>query len=220
MNGLIKEENKIENMIYEIRGKQVMLDSDLAKLYQCKNGTKSINLAVNRNVEKFPSDFYFQLTDIEYRNLKFQNETSRYGGVRKLPYAFTEEGVAMLATVIHTNIASKVSVQIMRCFVMMKKYISSNLLEQRYINNMVLEHENEIKLLQQTFEKLEGKKLTNEIYFYGQIYDAYSKLLDLMIEAKEELIIIDNYADKTVLDMVRRLKVGSVTYNKRKQFNK
>lgn len=97
-----KKEN-IENMIYEIRGIQVMLDSDLAKLYQCKNGTKDINKAVKRNLERFPKDFYFQLTSEEYYNLKFQNGTSSYnehGGLRKLPHVFTEQGCAMLAAVL------------------------------------------------------------------------------------------------------------------------
>ena len=100
MNELVKTNIKIENLIYEIRGKQVMLDSDLAELYDCKNGTKSINLAVKRNINKFPEDFYFQLTDDEYENLKFQNETSSlntYGGVRKMPYVFTEQGVATMS---------------------------------------------------------------------------------------------------------------------------
>lgn len=84
-----KGDVKIENIIYEIRGKQVMLDSDLAKLYECKNGTKSINLAVKRNITRFPERFMFQLTKEEFENLKFQNETSswnNYDGVRKLPY--------------------------------------------------------------------------------------------------------------------------------------
>lgn len=93
------ENNKIENLIYNIRGEQVMLDSDLAKLYDCKNGTKDVNKAVNRNIERFPQDFYFQLTKEELENLKFQNGTSKlsnHGGVIKLPYVFTEQGVAKL----------------------------------------------------------------------------------------------------------------------------
>ena len=119
----------IKNMIYEVRGQYVMFDSDLARIYECKNGTKSINLAVNRNKEKFPEDFCFKISLDEYKNLKFQNETSStntYGGVRKEPYVFTEEGVAMLASVLKTKIASEVSVKIMRTFVHMRKYISVN----------------------------------------------------------------------------------------------
>ena len=204
------EEIKIEDMIYEIRGKQVMLDSDLAKLYQCKNGTKNINLAVKRNLEKFPTDFCFQLNSQEYKNLKFQIETSKEkerGGVRKLPYAFTEQGIAMLATVIHTSVAAQISIQIMRTFVLMRKYISNNLIEQRYINNMVIEHDGEIKLIKETLEKLENKELVNEIYFEGQIYDAYSKIIDILNKANKEIIIVDRYADKSVLDIISKINI-------------
>ena len=157
----IKENIKIEDMIYEIRGKQVMLDSDLARIYECANGTKTINQAVKRNANRFSNDFYFQLEPEEFINLKSQNGTSswnNYGGIRKLPYVFTEQGVAMLATVLRTNVASEMSVAIMRAFVTMRKYISSNLLEQKYINNMLLEHEYKIKLLQNYFQKIEDKK--------------------------------------------------------------
>ena len=206
----IKEKINIANMIYEIRGKQVMLDSDLAKLYGCKNGTKTINLAVKRNIERFPNDFYFQLTQVEFDNLKFQFEISSwntYGGIRKLPYIFTEQGVAMLATVLRTSIASEVSINIMRAFVTMRKYIGNNLIEQKYINNQVMKNTEDIKLLQESFSKLEEKKKINEIYFNGQIYDAYSKIVDIMKESKQELIIIDRYADKTVLDMISKVEV-------------
>ena len=117
MNKIIEnKEFKIEDMIYEIRGKQVMLDSDLATLYKCKNGTKVVNQAVSRNIERFPEDFYFQLSKNEYEILKSQIVTSSeesHGGIRKLPYVFTEQGVAMLASVLRTEIASKISVDIM-----------------------------------------------------------------------------------------------------------
>ncbi len=207
----LKEDLNIENMIYEIRGKQVMLDSDLARLYQCKNGTKSINLAVNRNVKKFPNDFYFQLTNNETENLRFHFETSssttNYGGKRYNPYAFTEQGVAMLATVLHTPVAAEVSVNIMRSFVKMRKYISANLIEQDNMKNMLIKHDNEIKLLQESFSKLEEKEKINHIFYEGQIYDAYSLLIDIFKEAKKEIIIIDNYADKSILDMITNLNV-------------
>ncbi len=199
MNEIV-EELKIEKMIYEIRGKQVMLDSDLAKLYQCKNGTKEINQAVKRNPMKFPSDFCFQLTKEEYLDLQSQFVTTKEKNmIRILPYVFTEQGVSMLATILKTTIATEISIKIMRSFVAMRKYIGNNLIEQRYINHLVIEHEDKIKLLETSFEKLETNK--NEIYFNGQIYDAYSKLLDIMSEAKEEIIIIDGYADKSVLSM-------------------
>ena len=207
---IIKDNIKIENLIYEIRGKQVMLDSDLARLYECKNGTKVINQAVNRNKNRFPSDFYFQLTEDEFYNLKSQFVTSSYngyGGVRKRPYVFTEQGVAMLSSVLHTDIAEKVSVDIMRAFIKMRKYMSNSLIEQKFINNMVLNHDNEIKLLQESFSKLEEKRKVNEIYFNGQIYDAYSKIQEIFNKTNKKLIIIDNYADNTILDIIKRLKI-------------
>ena len=211
MNEVATKENiKIEDMIYEIRGKQVMLDSDLARLYKCTNGTKNINKALKRNINRFPNDFYFQLETEEFLNLKSQFGTSswnNYGGIRKLPYVFTEQGVAMLATVLRTDIASEMSVAIMRAFVTMRKYISTNLLEQKYINNMVLEHDCQIKLLQDSFQKIEEKKKVNEIYFNGQIYDAYSKIQEIFKSANKRLVIIDAYADNTILDIIKRLKI-------------
>ena len=101
---IVKDEVVIENLIYEIRGKQVMLDSDLARLYECVNGTKDINKAVKRNIEKFPENFMFQLTNVEYDNLRFQIGTSKVkGGRRYNPYVFTEQGVAMLSSVLHSE---------------------------------------------------------------------------------------------------------------------
>ena len=204
-NTIVKDEVNIENLIYEVRGKQVMLDSDLARLYHTE--TRRINEAVNRNKAKFPERFCFRITESEYNFLKSQIATSK-GGSRKGHTVFTEQGVAMLATILKTDVATKVSIAIMDAFVAMRKYISSNLLEQKYINNMVLEHDSQIKLLQSTFNKLEEKKKVNEIYFDGQIYDAYSKIQEIFKEAKKEIIIIDGYADNTILDIIKRLKVN------------
>ena len=204
----LKEELNIENMIYEIRGKQVMLDSDLAKLYQCKNGTKSINLAVNRNLVKFPNDFYFQLTDEEIKNLRFQFETSssttNYGGKRYNSYVFTEQGIAMLATILHTNVAAEVSINIMRTFVKMRKYISNNLYQNEKI---LINHENRILMLEESFDKLNEKQKINTIFYEGQIYDAYSLLIDILSKAKKEIIIIDNYAGKKLLDIIKEISI-------------
>ena len=214
---IVKDNIQIENLIYEIRGKQVMLDSDLAKLYGCKNGTKSLNLAVKRNIERFPDDFYFQIDKNEYDNLKFQFETSSwnmYGGVRKLPYVFTEQGVAMLATVLKTENASIVSVNIMRAFVAMKKIISNSLIEQKYINSLVLEHDTNIKLLQQSFNEFSSKEKVNHIFYDGQIYDAYSLLINILGMAKKEIIIIDNYAGKELFDITKNIMVNIKVYTK------
>ncbi len=216
---IVKEDVIIENLIYEIRGKQVMLDSDLAKLYECKGGTKVINQAVNRNIERFPIDFYFQLTKAEFSNLKSQSVTSssndnNYGGVRKLPYVFTEQGVAMLATILRTEVASQISISIMRAFVKMRHYIGNNVIEQKYINNMVLEHDNSIKLLKESFNKLDEKRKVNEIYFNGQIYDAYSKIQEIFNAATKKLVIIDSYADRTILDIIKRLDIKVIIITK------
>lgn len=208
----------IEDLIFEVRGKQVMIDSDLARLYECKNGTKTINLAVKRHFDRFPEDFCFQLTKEEYYNiLRFQSETleleqGKYS--KYLPYVFTEQGVAMLATILRTSVASKMSVSIMRAFVTLRKFISTNLLEQKYINNQVMKNTEDIKLLQESFQKFEEKSMINEIYFDGQIYDAYSKIQDIFKSADKRLIIVDAYADNTILDIVKRLGVEVIIITK------
>lgn len=218
MNDVIlkeRETEKVENLIYEVRGVQVMLDSDLARLYECANGTKTINQAVNRHLDRFPKDFYFQLTKEEYLNLKSQIGTSssnEYGGVRKMPYVFTEQGVAMLASVLRTDVASSVSVDIMRAFVIMKRYISKTLLEQTYINELVLKDSKRIDLLEETLLKFKEK--SNHLFFDGQIFDAYSKINEIFRDAKKNLTIIDAYADITILDMIKKLSVNVIVITK------
>lgn len=202
MQEIIKE-IEIENHIYEIRGKQVMLDSDLAKLYGVE--TKRINEAVKNNIEKFPERFSWKLTKEEIMNLKSKISTSStWGGPRKGIRVFTEQGTAMLATILKSKTATLVSIKIMDAFVAMRKYISSNLIEQKYINNLVMKHEEDINKL---FAKLETKELKNEVFFEGQIYDAYAKIVDILLSAKENITIIDSYADKSVLDMIKKVKV-------------
>ena len=183
-----------------------MLDSDLARLYECKNGTKQINLAVKRHKDRFPERFVFQLTEEEARILRFQFETTNNMS-RTLPYVFTEQGVAMLATVIRTDVAAQVSIRIMDAFVLFRKYISSNLMKQKYINDLVLKDHEKLEILETYFEKLEEKKKSSEIYFHGQIYDAYSKIQEIFASCKKKLIIIDSYADNTVLDIIKRLDI-------------
>ena len=195
-----------------------MLDSDLARLYQCVNGTKDINKAVKRNIERFPKSFMFQLTDNEYESLRFQIGTLKVGRGqhRKYnPYVFTEQGVAMLSSVLHTEVAIDMSVKIINAFVTMRKYISNNLIEQKYINNLVLEDHDRLKILEYSLNELEDKRKDSEIYFNGQIYDAYSSILNIFKEAKECLIIIDVYADNTILDIIRRLKVKVIIITKK-----
>ena len=214
MNDLIIKDNiKIEELIYEVRGKQVMLDSDLAKLYGCKNGTKSLNLAVKRHINKFPERFMFQLIENETKLLRFQNETTNNMS-RTLPYVFTEQGVAMLATVLKTEVADEMSIKIMDAFVTMKNYINNNFIEQKYINNLVLDLDERVCLLEEFFDKLSTKKDNNHIFYEGQIYDAYSLLIDILSKAKEEIIIIDNYAGKELFDVTRNINVNIKIYTK------
>lgn len=203
MNELTKEKLTIENMIYEVRGKQVMLDRDIAKLYQVE--TRTLIQKVKRNNDRFPESFCFQLTDLEFINWKSQNVMSKNDriGLRRAPYAFTEQGVAMLSAIIRSPIAIETSIKIINAFVEMRKYISTNLIEQKYLTTQVLKNTEDIKLLQESFEKLKSNKQTSGIFFEGQIYDAYSLLLDILNTSKESITIIDNYIDKTLLDILR-----------------
>ena len=210
----LKEELNIENMIYEIRGKQVMLDSDLAKLYNVE--TKRINEAVKNNPYKFPERFSFRLNEIEMENLWSKFSTAKISNMsRSYPRVFTEQGIAMLSTILKSKVAVETSIRIMDAFVKMRKYISANLIEQDNMKNMLIKHDNEIKLLQESFSKLEKKEKINHIFYEGQIYDAYSLLIDIFKGAKEEIIIIDNYADKSILDMITNLNVKVIIVTKK-----
>ena len=204
----LKEELNIENMIYEIRGKQVMIDSDLARLYECKNGTKEINQAVKNNMNKFPERYSFQLSDEEYSNLRSKILTSscnKYGGRRYNPRVFTEQGVAMLATILKSKVAVQTSIKIMDTFVKMRKYISNNLYQNEKI---LINHENRILKLEEFFDKLNEKQKINTIFYEGQIYDAYSLLIDILSTAKKEIMIIDNYAGKELLDILKEININ------------
>ena len=220
--------NDIKNMIYTIRGKQVMLDSDVAMLYHYK--TKVLNLTVRRNIERFPEEFCFQLTENELQCLRFQFETSKKeneindslrGGRRYVPYVFTEQGIAMLAGVLKNDIAVKVSINIINSFIEMRKFISSNgqvFMRLTNVEYKLLEHD---KKFDEVFNELQGKKeneFTQKIFFDGQIYDAYSLIIDIIKKAKEKILIIDNYIDDSVLKMLtkknKNVKVTILTSEK------
>ena len=206
MNEVVIDNLNIENMIYEIRGKQVMLDSDLAKLYQCKNGTKEINQAVKNNPDKFPERFSWKLNtsdSYEFLVKKFDQKIETRGGKYKNPRVFTEQGVAMLSTILKSKVATETSIRIMDAFVYMRKYISNNF----YKNEKILiNHENRILMLEESFDKLNEKQKINTLFYEGQIYDAYSLLIDILSKSKEEVIIIDNYAGKELLDIIKDIK--------------
>ena len=212
MNKIVVSDNiKIENMIYEIRGKRVMLDSDLATLYGCKNGTKEINQAVKNNIEKFPERYCFRITEKEYSSLKSKVLTSR-GGSRKGHTVFTEQGVYMLATILKGKLATSITIAIMDAFVVMKNIINTSLIEQKYFNELTIKNTEDIKLLQESFDKLNIKESNNHIFYEGQIYDAYSLLIDILSKAKKEIIIIDNYAGKKLFDIIRNINVKVKIY--------
>ena len=199
------QEIKIENLIYEIRGKQVMLDSDLAKLYKVE--TKRINEAVKNNPEKFPERFSWKLTNIESQKLLVeifdQKNIELRGGKYKNPRVFTEQGVAMLATILKSKIAVEVSIKIMDTFVAMRHFIKDNKDIFKRLTTVEYEMIECKDKIDELFDKLEPKKIESQkIFFDGEIYDAYSLIIDLIKSAKEKIIIIDNYIDKSILDML------------------
>ena len=201
MNDLI--ENKIENLVYEVRGVEVMLDSDLAMLYEVE--TKRINEAVNNNLDKFPERISWKLTKDEANNLRSQFATSsgvnNYGGRRYLPRVFTEQGIYMLATILKSSVATKVSIAIMDTFVKMRHYINYN----KYMlpNRMLLledKVDNNTKKINQLFDMFDPKEITKEyLFFENQLFKSHYVLNKIFESAKEEIIIVDNYADKELL---------------------
>ena len=212
INSLVVQDNisneEIKNLIYTIRGKQVMLDSDVAMLYHYE--TKNINKAVKRNIDRFPEEFCFQLTENEFQTLRFQIGTSKQneeirGGRRYLPYVFTEQGIAMLAGVLKNEIAVKVSISIIKSFIEMRKFLATNgQLFERLTNveYKLLEHD---KKFDKVFDQLQNEEnIKQKIFFEGQIYDAYSLIIDIIKKSNKKILIIDNYIDDSVLKMLTK----------------
>lgn len=206
----------IEKLIYIIRDKQVMVDSDLAMLYQVETG--ALNRAVKRNIKRFPEDFRFQLTAEEYENLKCQSGISSlnengYGGRRTLPYVFTEQGISMLASVLHSDAAVNVSIGIMRAFVEMRRFIANNALLFERISNVELK---QLEYQKQTDEKLEQifeyisehEETSQKVFFDGQIYDAFSLIVSLIQKAEKEIMLIDGYVDVGTLNLLAKKNDG------------
>ena len=216
----------IQNRIFNIRGLQVMLDHDLAEMYGVT--TKRLNEQVKRNIERFPEKFRFQLTDIEYNNLRSQFATSslasqeiplkKYGGRRYLPYVFTEQGVSMLSAVLKSGTAIKVSILIMDAFVEMRKFLSENAnifnrlndIEKKQLKYQIQSDEKFEKI----FKALENKNIKSKqgIFYDGQVFDAYIFIADLIKSAEKSILLVDNYIDETVLQLFsKRNKDVSVT---------
>jgi hypothetical protein len=205
MNGseLINVED-IQNRIYTIRGVQVMFDEDLALLYGVE--TRVLNQAVKRNNERFPEEFMFQLTENELKILKSQIVIPSWGGRRTSPYAFTEQGVAMLSAVLRSETAVKISVQIIKAFVVMRRFIAANaLIFQRLdtLETKQLETDNKIDHVLNAIESKEIQ-LKQGIFFDGQVFDAYKFVADLIRTAQKSIILIDNYIDESVLTILTK----------------
>ncbi len=225
----------IKNLIYTIRGKQVMLDSDVAMLYNYE--TKKVNQSVKRNIDRFPERFCFQLTEDEFSNLRSQivtlnknnvNENSEINSLRSqfatlnenigrgkhrkyLPYVFTEQGIAMLSGILKSEVAVQVSIKIMDAFVEMRKFIGINkILFEKVItieNKMNKKFIEQDKKFDMIFNQLQHEEsIKQRIFFEGQIYDAYSLIVDIIKRANKKILIIDNYIDDSVLKMLAKKK--------------
>jgi len=210
-NLVIVHNKEIQSMIYTFRGRQVMLDSDLAMLYQVE--TKYLNRQRNRNAERFPEDFCFQLSKEEYEILRCQNVTSKNengsGGRRYLPYVFTEQGIAMLSSVLKSEVAAKASINIMRAFVEMRKFLISNNEMFARLDRVELKQLETDKKLEEVFDYIATtKEVKQKIFFNGQIYDAFSLMVEIVEKAEKELILIDNYVDVNTLNILSKKKDG------------
>lgn len=219
MNKIV-EIKDIQNRIFTVRNLQVMIDKDLAELYQVE--IRVLNQAVKRNSERFPELFRFQLTQNEYSDfLRSQNvilEKGKGKHRKYLPYVFTEQGVAMLSAVLRSEIAVKVSVQIMQAFVEMKNFIAANAAIfqriERIEKKQLIADENFEKI----FKALEEKSVipNQGIFFNGQVFDAYTLIADIIRSAKAHIILIDNYVDDTTLKHLAKRKEGvkAIIYTK------
>ncbi len=233
-NELINVNNEdIKNLIYTIRGKQVILDSDVAMLYQTE--TRIINQTVKRNIVRFPEEFCFKLTENEVEKLKSQiflldksnssqfvmssGNINRHRGKVYLPYVFTEQGIAMLSALLKSEIAIKMSINIMNAFVEMRKYIASNVplyIEIADIKSKLIQYDNNFEKI---FKQLKTEEIERQkIFFQGQIWDCYSLIIDIIKKAENKITIIDNYVDDSILKMLtkknRGVEVVILTSNK------
>lgn len=236
LNVITYEVENIKNLIYCIRGKQVMLDSDVSMLYHYE--TKKINQAVKRNIERFPEKFCFQLNENEIKNLRFQNRTlsmkkstdslrSQFVTLNKngrgqhrkyLPYVFTEQGIAMLSGSLKNEIAVKVSINIIDAFVEMRKFIANNGQIFSRLTNVeykLLEQCKELSNHEKKFEKVfnelqknQEEEFKQKIFFNGQIWDSYSLIIDIIKRAQQKILIIDNYIDDSILKMLAKKSKG------------
>lgn len=222
-NDRLLEVIDIQPMIRVIRGQQVMIDRDLSLLYNVE--TRVLNQAVKRNLNRFPDDFMFQLSKEDVEILKSQNVTSSWGGDRRLPYAFTEQGIAMLSSVLKSKTAVDVNIRIMRAFVSMRRFIATNAqlfqrLETIEYHQLEMRQHQDItdKRIDEVFKRLDANVPPLQGIFYdGQVFDAYRFVSDLIRKAKCSIVLIDNYVDDTVLTLLdkRGNGVAATIYTQR-----
>lgn len=205
------ETENIKNLIYTIRGKQVMLDRDVAMLYNYE--TKNINKAMKRNIERFPQDFCFQLTLNELKEMwfhfgtTFEKENIKFRSEKYLPYVYTEQGIAMLSGILKNETAVKVSISIMRAFVEMRKFIAINGQVFERLTNVeykLLEYDKKFDEVFNELEKNKQEEFKQKVFFNGQIFDSYSLIIDFIKRAKQKILIIDNYIDDSILKMLTK----------------
>lgn len=212
LNVVTHEIENIKNLIYTIRGKQVMLDSDVAMLYHYS--TKNVNKAMKRNIERFPEDFCFQLTKQELNIMWFQNGTTyenniKYRSEKYLPYVYTEQGISMLSGILKNEIAVQVSINIMRAFIEMRRFIANNgqVFERlTSVEYKLLEHDKKFDVVFDELQRDKKEEFKQKIFFNGQIYDSYSLIIDIIKSAKTKILIIDNYIDDSILKMLSKKK--------------
>ncbi|MDI6738489.1 MAG: ORF6N domain-containing protein [Nanoarchaeota archaeon] len=197
-NSLVLGTENIRSRIHTIRGMQVMLDSDLSELYSVETGV--LNQAVKRNTERFPENFMFRLNEKEFQCLISQIVISKVhrGGRRKLPYAFTEQGVAMLSGVLKSDIAVRISIQIINAFVAMRHFISANAQVFQRLDSVEKKQIEHDKKLDEIFDAIQDKGIKPEkgIFFEGQVFEAYKFVSDILRSAGKSIILIDNYSER------------------------
>jgi len=216
--------SKIESRIFTIRGLQVMLDRDLAELYGVE--TRALKQAVNRNIIRFPAHFMFELAEEEVEMMVSQfviPSKSYFGG--SMPYVFAEQGVAMLSAVLRSDVAIKISIQIMDAFIKMRKILSANTgIIQRLetVEQKQIETDKKVDTLFKAWENKDAIPKCG-VFFDGQIFDAYVLVNNIIKSAKQSIILIDNYADDSVLTMLgkksKNVKVTLLTKNISKQLS-
>lgn len=218
---IVYNSSEIQKKIFTIRNEQVMLDSDLADFYGVE--TRRLNEQVKRNISRFPKEFMFQLTAKEFENLMSQFAISTGDSLRSqnailekgrgthrkyLPYAFTEQGVAMLSAVLKSETAVKMSVQIMSAFVAMRRFLVENAGVFQRLDNLELRQIRTDEKVNQIFDAMQSKDIEPKqgIFFEGQVFDAYKFVSGLVRKADKNIILIDNYIDETVLDLLSKKK--------------